>query len=193
MKTSFVKQTKPVVAGFACAAALFCGTAWLPAAEEMKMPEPLKEHQWLDRFVGEWESEGQCYMKPEAPEKMTGTEETERLGAFWTVTKGNGAMGDMKVSYILTLGYDAAKSKYVGTWVDSMTGTLWVYEGTVSEDGNTLTLETEGPCPMHGGKVMSFKEVTEFKGPDEKVFTSSMKGADGEWTKVVSIISKRKK
>ena len=29
--------------------------------------EPQKEHQWLDKFVGEWISEAECMMGPDQP------------------------------------------------------------------------------------------------------------------------------
>lgn len=47
---------------------------------------------------------------------------------------------------IQTIGYDATKKKYVGTWVDSMMNYLWLYEGNVDETGNKLTHETGIRC-----------------------------------------------
>jgi hypothetical protein len=198
MKTTTISdktksQGRKLLASIAGCAVALMSTVSLNAAEEMKMPEPVKEHQWLERFAGEWESEGQCFMDPDKPQKMTGTEQARKLGDFWVITEGKGTMGETQMSYVLTLGYDTAKKQYVGTWVDSMTGQLWDYEGSVSEDGNTLTLTTEGPCPMHGGKVMSFKEVIEFTDPDTKVFTSFFKDDDGEWKQADSVTAKRKK
>ena len=93
---------------------------------------------------------------------------------------------------ILTLGYDPQKSTYVGTWVDSMTSYIWTYQGSVDPSGKVLTLETEGPWPMKPG-VTKFKEVTEFKSKDYRVFTSSIQGDDGKWTKMVTVHSRRKK
>lgn len=186
---SAIRGQMPRIA--ACALA-FCSAALLPAAEEMKMPEPVQQHQWLERFVGEWECEGECYMDPAKPEKITGSEKTYRLGKFWVVTKGKGTMGDKEMEHVLTLGYDPRKAKFVGTWVDSMTDSLWVYEGTVSADGNTLTLTSEGYCPIQK-KVINVKEIIEFKSEDERVFTSMVKGEDGNWTKAISVTSKRKK
>lgn len=194
MKTTSMSETSvtgwrmPLVASLA----MFCSAAFLPAVEEMKMPEPVQQHQWLERFVGEWESEGECYVDPAKPAKINGSEKAHRLGKFWVMAKGKAKMGEMEMENVFTLGFDPRKGKFVGTWVDSMNDTLWTYEGSLSEDGNTLTLNSEGYCPMHK-KVMSFKEVIEFKSEDEKVFTSMMKGDDGEWTKMVSVTSKRKK
>ena len=74
-----------------------------------------------------------------------------------------------------------------------MSGTLWNYEGTVDSSGKKLTLETEGPCPMKGGKISRFKEVVEIKDKDHKVFTSSIQEDDGKWSTMVVVNSTRKK
>ena len=43
------------------------------------------------------------------------------------------------------------------------------------------------------GKLTKFKEVTEFRSPDHRVFNSSMLGEDGEWRTVVNVVFRRKK
>lgn len=48
--------------------------------------EPQKEHQWLQRFVGEWTFEGEAMMEPgQPPSRFNGTESVRSLGAsgFW--------------------------------------------------------------------------------------------------------------
>ena len=90
------------------------------------------------------------------------------------------------------LGYDAEKRKYVGTWVDSMNSYLWKYEGSVDASGKVLTLETVGPSPLKPGLVR-FKEVTEFRSKDHRVFTSSMQNDDGTWVTLVTADYRRKK
>src|SRR5690606_30635538 len=107
--------------------------------------------------------------------------------------EGKGEALGTPFNSLLTVGYDPVKGKYVGTWIDSMTSYLWRYEGTVDETGNILTFETEGPCPAAGGKLTQFKEITEFKSDDHKVFTSLMRGDDGEWVPVVTVNSRRTK
>jgi hypothetical protein len=177
------------------AAALFTGTTALSAQEMPKMPEPTKEHIWLQQFVGEWETEAEITMDPsQPPMKGKGTESVRALGGFWVVGEGTGTMEGMPgtMKSVLTLGYDPAAKKYIGSWIDSMTSTYWKYEGSVDASGKTLTLDTEGPCPMKPGLV-KFKEVTEFKDKDHRVFTSSILGDDGKWTKMVTVNYRRKK
>jgi hypothetical protein len=60
----------------------------------MKM-EPQKEHQWLQRFVGEWTFEGEAMMEPgQPPAKFTGTESVRSLGDLWFLAEGQGEMPD---------------------------------------------------------------------------------------------------
>jgi hypothetical protein len=171
--------------------ALLCGAH---AAEMPKMPPPAKEHAWLEQFVGEWDAKVEIFMEPgKPPMQASSTERFRSLGGFWVVGEGKSEMVGHPFSSVLTLGYSPEKKRYVGTWVDSMGSYLWSYEGTLDETGKILTLETEGPCPMQGGKMSQFKEVTEFKSPDLRVFTSAMKGDDGKWNTMVRVESRRKK
>jgi Protein of unknown function (DUF1579) len=81
----------------------------------------------------------------------------------------------------------------VGTWVGSCTTHLWQYDGSVDVAAETLTLETEGPCPQCPGTVAKFKEAMEVKSKNQRVFTSSMQGQDGKWATIATINYRRKK
>jgi hypothetical protein len=158
----------------------------------MGMSPPVKQHAWLHRFEGDWDSEGEIVMDPsQPPMKITGFDRARMIGGFWVVSEGRG--NEMNFESRLTLGYDEKKQKYVGTWVDSMSSHLWHYEGTVDAAGRILTLETEGPQPDVPGKNVPFREVTEFKSDDHRVFTSSRLNADGKWATLVTIHFRRRK
>jgi hypothetical protein len=88
----------------------------------------------------------------------------------------------------MTLGFDPEKKQYVGTWVDSMTGKLWQYTGKV--EGNRLTLETEGICPMQA-KPVRFRDTLELIDADHKTYTSAMMGEDGKWLTVMTSKAER--
>lgn len=157
------------------------------------MPKPVKEHDWLKNLVGEWESDCEIFMEPgKPPIKAKSTESGRMLGRFWVLTDGKGEIMGMPMQSQMTLGYDADKKKFVGTWVDSMGGYLWNYTGSLDAAGKTLTLETEGPCPMGPGKNSKFREVIELNGKDQKSFSSSMLGDDGKWNTMVKTQSRRK-
>ena len=165
------------------------------SAQEMpEMPKPVKEHEWLAQLAGEWESTMKCTAEPGKPPVEGKSSETARMvGGFWVVSEAKGDVMGGAFTGILTLGYDPGKKKFVGTWVDSMTGILWTYTGTLDEATNTLTLETEGPSPMEPGKICKFKEVIVLKDKDHKTFTSNIQGEDGKWTEMMTSTSVRKK
>lgn len=153
------------------------------------MPKPTSEHEWLQRFVGEWTSEGEAYMAPDQPPvKLQGIEKTRSLG-FWVVGEITSTLEHFPYQQIYTIGYNPESKKYVGSVVDTMMSHMWLNEGSV--EGNSITLETEGPCPVNG--MTKFRETTEFKTPDHKVFTSRFLAPDGEWKVGMTINCYRKK
>jgi hypothetical protein len=125
--------------------------------------------------------------------KCRGTESVRAHGGFWIIGEGTGEMPGMgSMSSVLTLGNDPEKKRYVGTWIDSMTGTLWNYEGSLDPSGKKLVLESEGPCAMKPGTTAKFRDVTEFVSKDHRVLTSSMQTEDGSWMTIVKANYRRK-
>ncbi len=157
-----------------------CSTAI--AQEAPQFPEPTEQHKWLEKFVGDWESESKGSMGEGQPEmKCTGSMKSRMLGGFWVVSEMKADMMGTPMNGVQTIGYDVEKKQYIGTWVDSMFGHMWHYKGSVSDDGATLTLEAEGPNFMQPGESTLFRDIYEFKSKDHIVATSQMQTADGEW------------
>jgi hypothetical protein len=144
--------------------------------------EPQKEHEWLQKLVGEWTYEVEAAMEPgKPPEHFKGTESARSLGGLWIVAAGEGEMpGGGIATTLMTLGYDPQKKRYVGAWIGSMMTHMWMYEGELDAAERVLTLDTEGPG-MTGGKMEKFKDVIEIKSDDHRVLTSHMLGDDGTW------------
>ena len=189
-----MKSYTKVGALFALVAATACFAQDAVQMPQMpEMPKPQKEHEWLQQLTGEWENECEVNMPGMSVMKMKSTETARLLGGFWLVAEGKGDMMGTPMQTILTLGYDPEKNKYIGTWVDSVSNYMWKYEGVMDAGGKTLTLSTEGPCPMRGNKIMKFREVLELKSPNQKTFTSSLQEDDGKWTTMVTINSQRKR
>jgi hypothetical protein len=144
--------------------------------------EILKEHDWLQQFLGDWRCEMTADMGPgQPPAKSEGSESVRAIGGIWIQGEGHGPMPDGGMAtMLLTLGYDPQKQRYVGTWLGSMMTYLWVYEGGV--EGNVLTLDTVGP-DMSGtpGKLIRYQDTHEFKSRDHRVLTSRMWRDDGQW------------
>lgn len=173
----------------------FVGCLIYPAwsADPPPMPKPEKEHEWLKMFEGEWEGEGECFMEPDKPMKCKNTETCKTIGGFWIQSNMKADMAGMPINGIMTVGYDPARKKFVGNWVDSCFPFMWVYEGSVDSTGKILTLESEGPNMTEPGKMAKYRDVTEFKSADHKIMTSYVEKSPGEWMKIMSIESKKKK
>ncbi|MEW6744431.1 MAG: DUF1579 domain-containing protein [Planctomycetota bacterium] len=157
--------------------------------------EPQKEHQWLEKLVGEWTYETEATMEPgKPPVKLTGRESVRSLGGLWIVCEGRGEMpGGGTANTIMTLGYDPARKRYVGTFVASMMTHLWVYDGELDRAGKVRTLDTEGPSCAADGKMMQYKDVIEIKSDDHRVLSSKFLGEDGEWHPMMTANYRRKK
>jgi hypothetical protein len=155
--------------------------------------EPQKEHQWLQKFVGEWTFEGEATMEPgKPPEKFKGTESVRSLGGLWIVAEGE-MPGDGTTNTVMTLGYDPQRKRFVGTFIASMMTHLWPYDGALDAAGKVLTLDTEGPNFAAGGKMAKFQDAIELKSDDHRVLTSQMLGDDGKWHRFMTAHYRRKK
>lgn len=168
--------------------------ALLRAEEVPSFPAPQKEHEWLKQFEGAWETDMEANIAPgEPPVKCHGTISARMLGGFWVVSDVNNEIGGIPFVAVQTIGYDPAKKKYIGTWVDSMISHLWNYEGTLDKTGKILTLEAEGPNFMKAGQLAKFRDVYEFKSKDHLVTASLMQAEDGKWITFATGNAKRKK
>ena len=116
--------------------------------EEISMKvEPQKEHQWLQKLVGEWTCEAEATMGPDKPpEKFAGTESVRSLGGLWVLCEGRGEMpGGGAATTIMTLGYDPREKRFVGTFIGSMMTHLWVYDGGAGRGRQGADARHRGP------------------------------------------------
>lgn len=155
--------------------------------------EPQKEHRWLEQLVGEWTFEGECDMGPDKPrEKSAGTQSVRSVGGLWIVAEGSTEMpGGGPASMILTLGYDPARQRFVGTWFGSMMTHLWVYEGTLDETGTVLTLDTEGPGFGGDGTMSRYQDVITIRGDGTWTLAGRLHGPDGQWHEFMTSVHRR--
>jgi hypothetical protein len=144
--------------------------------------EPQAEHKWLEQLVGEWTSEMEASMGPDQPPmKHTGTE-TVRSLTLWVQCEGHSSMPDgSPARTVMTLGYDPARKKFVGSFIGSMMAGQWVYEGTLDPAGKVLTLDTEGPSFADPTKTAKYQDVIEIVSPDHRTLSSRFRAEDGTW------------
>jgi hypothetical protein len=159
------------------------------------MAKPQKEHEWLQKLVGDWTMEAEASMGPDKPaEKTRGTESVRSLGGLWYLAEGQGEMpGGGPATMLMTLGYDPQKQRYGGTWIGSMMTHLWVYDGELDAAGKMLTLNADGPSMAAEGKMTKYRDVIEFKSDDHRVLTSHLLGDDGQWHQFMTAHYRRRK
>lgn len=135
------------------------------------MPKVLEEHRWLKQLVGEWKV---------VTDDGEGTESISSIGENWilgtAIWKG-GEMGDMES--VVTLGYDDAKGKFVGSWAGTMLNMLWIYEGYV--EGNRLVLECEGPNFDGTPGISKYRDIQIIDDENHRRLVAETQDKDGNW------------
>ena len=145
--------------------------------------KPSVEHEFFTPLVGEWTMEHRCDMGPDQPQAVSRGKMTGRsLGGLWTVLEAAGDMPEGGVFYsVFTLGYDPTRKVYHGTFVGSVMTHLWVYEGSVNEAKNILTLNVEGPS-FTGEGLAQYQDIFEIVDNDHWILRSRLQDkTTGEW------------
>ena len=179
--------------------ALFSLSVMLPGyrrahAQEAPTVRPGKEHALLAKFVGTWECTTHFRLAPDQPAVTTTGIETHRLGCggFWLISDYKGEFLGQQFEGHGTLGYDQKKGKYVGAWIDSMTSSLSLSEGTYDEKTRTFTFENTTTDPQTGEKLV-YKSKQVIKDDDHHVMSMYIPGTDGKAFESLRIEYSRKK
>jgi len=154
------------------------------AAITQEPPKPGPEHEILKKQVGTWDAT----MKMEGMESKGVAIYKMDLGGLWLASTFEGEFGGMKFSGRGMDSYDAPKKKYVGVWVDSMSTSPMVMEGTYDKEKKALTMTGEGPGM--DGKPMKYRAVSTM--PDDDTIDFKMYMADAPQP-AFTIVYKRKK
>ena len=154
----------------------------------MQIPEPTLEHEWLLQLVGDWEFETECKMGPvQPPMKSTGKQTTRALGSLWMLGEMENVGPDgQPMRSVITLGFDPAKQRFVGTFVASCMTHLWPYDGQLDAARKTLTLDSEGPSLSDDGTMAKYEDIIEIIDKDQYLLLSKFQNADGSWTQFMS-------
>jgi hypothetical protein len=166
----------------------------LSARAVAQAPEPTAEHKVLAADVGTWDGTIKSFFGgPDAEPTVTkGTEVNSMLaGGLWMVSSFEGEFGGAKFEGRGQFGYDANKGKYIGTWVDSMTPTISMLEGSYDAKTKTITYTGEGVGP-DGKSKYTQKMVTTTKDDGSRVFTLYMK-TDKQEVKLMEIAYQKRK
>lgn len=152
--------------------------------EAMEMgTKPVKEHEWLQKLVGEWRVETEMSMGPDQPTMTsTGTETVKSLSGLWAFGEGRGTMPNgSTMDYRSALGYDVSFKEYRGCWFASVSSHLWKYTGTLSPDGRVMTLNCVGPNMEKDGETANYRDVIELIDDNHRTLTTYGQAENGDW------------
>jgi hypothetical protein len=161
----------------------------LPLAAQI--PQPTTEHQKLAEFTGVWDATLD-YMDPDGkPVQSKGSFiRKQPLGGFWLVDKFQAQIMGMQHIGLGTTGYDPVKKKYVSTWIDSMSPSLIVTEGTFDKSGKVLTMTGMGPGA--NGTPVKHRVVTTIKNKNTHVIEMFTANPEGQENPGITITHKRR-
>src|SRR4030095_9217792 len=133
----------------------------------------------LDVFsgdVGVWEAVVEARIQPGAAPMVSRGLATNRLAhdGRWLLTDFQNETGFTGTGIY---GFDVAKKKYTGVWVDSVRTAIVVMLGTYDPTLKTMTMV--GEQTRADGSKMSWREVTELVDADTKIFRSFTCDAGG--------------
>ncbi len=162
-----------------------------PAGGGAMSPPPAPEHGWLHRLLGAWRYEIEATGPDGAVMRGEGREVVRSLGGYWVVAEAEGSMPCLATArWIMTLGWDARAGRFRGSWVGSVIGHMFVYDGGLSEDGRSLVLENEGPSFTGEGSAR-YRDILTLEDDAARVMHSEVQGEDGGWTRFVTMRFRR--
>jgi len=167
-----------------------CATApSQPAAGAMpELPKPTAEHKWLQQGLGTWEGTLTHFVPGEEPHSVAAKEVVEALGDFWTQSRFSCDFQGTPFKGAGTMGYDPAKKKIVGTWIDSFSDSMSIMEGEFTQSGKGMVARFD--APDMNGKIQPHRIETTF-GND--AYTSTFYVGEGAGTKSMVIEMHRAK
>jgi hypothetical protein len=168
-------------------ASAICFLIVTPICLGQEPPKPGPEFDHLKNLVGTWDA---AIKFSGGESKGTMTYKME-LGGLWLVGAFEGEFGGQKFEGRGLDSFDNGKKKYVSVWVDSMTTTPMITEGTYDKDSKTMTMA--GESPGQDGKPTKVKTITTVKDKDHLEFVMFMGGKEGKGEEMMTINYTRKK
>lgn len=159
----------------------------------MDIPKPTPQHQLLTMLAGDWTFDAMTSMGPDHPAAhFTGRETVRSLGELWIICEAvHHSEGDVPPRTMMTLGFDPAKGKFVGTFIASMMTYLWPYEGDIDPGGSVITLASHGPSFSDPSTTSPYRDVITVLSENERLLTSHIPSADGKWVEFMRCHYKR--
>ena len=160
--------------------------AVVPARSAQAPVAPTEFHKQLLSSVGNWEGTLTMFMPGMPAEPTPAKEKVEAIGGFWTQSHFECSFMGMPYHGTGFNGYDPAKKKHLGTWIDNMGPALAVMEGEMDAN-KKLVMRYEAPDQMTG--AMTAHRIETVFGDNH--YTSTFFQGAGEGNKTMVIDMKR--
>lgn len=154
-----------------------------------KIATPDEHHAKLGKSVGNWKAKTSFIMDPSAP-----PQEGEGTMRVQWILGGRYIMSEFKMDFMgqpfegLGInGYDIAHSKYVGTWMDTMSTKITYLEGDEDESG-ALVMHGTATTPMGDNPMKIVSSWLDENTVQDKFFDQM---PDGSWMNSGSITYSR--
>lgn len=162
-------------------------------AASFGLPGPVKQHQHVQRDVGEWTATARFWVAAGTqPMESQATEVVTPLGEFWVSSEFKGDLAGMPFTGRGQYGYDPVLKKFVGTWIDSTSPHLTSMQGDIeAETGKLVMMATA--IDAQTGKPTKMKNVSWHTEDGGRVFEMYMPnpGDDGGWWRMMEITYSR--
>jgi hypothetical protein len=135
-----------------------------------KLGTPGEPHRVLASMTGSWNARVKSWSEPDKPPmESSGTcEQKMVLGGRFLQQEFTGDMMGTTFTGIGFTGFDNHGGKYVSTWIDSMSTSILLFEGTADADGKIITQENHHNDPVRG--PMTWRSVTRIIDDNSWVF-----------------------
>jgi len=145
-------------------------------------------HKELKKFTGTWDAT--VTMQGGEPSKGVETN-TLVCNGLWLLTQFKGEFQGSRFQGHGIMGYDPQKKKFVSVWVDSMTSSISLGEGTMDPETKALTTVMDGPGP--DGGIVQQKTIETWKDKNHRSVVFAMPLASGKDATTMTIEYQRRK
>jgi hypothetical protein len=162
-----------------------------------------ENHKLLESMVGNWDYRVKMWMDPSTPpqESAGSTSNTSIMGGRFiqanhsgkmTMTGPDGKTMAHDFQGIGMTGYDNMKKKFVTTWLDNMSTSITMLEGTHDPAAKTITFQGTMQCPLTPGTPLQIRQVVRIIDANNHVM-EWYDSRSGKETKSMEITYTRKK
>lgn len=157
-----------------------------------KLGTPGEPHKMMANWAGTWDIRMKSWMEPDQPpvESKGSAEYRLILGGRFLQEDIHSEMMGTPYNGAGFMGYDNVTGKYVTVWIDDMSTSTMLFEGTASPDGKIITQTSHYDDPIQG--PMDFRTVTTIMDENTMGFEMYSTGKSGKEEKMMEIVYTRK-